>query len=55
MTAAGEWSLSTAAVEGVLEVDVGGVGAVRVVGGAEGGGVVELHVGQHCGEGEGEC
>ena len=43
-----ERRLATAAVEGILEVGVDGVGAVRVVGGAKGRGVVELHVGQHC-------
>lgn len=54
VAAAGEWSLPTAAVEWVLKVRVDGIGAVRVVRGAEGRGVVELHVGQHCSEGEGE-
>lgn len=54
MASAGEWRLPTAAVKRVLEVRVDGIGAMRVVRGAEGSGVVELHVGQHCSEGEGE-
>lgn len=54
MAAAGEWRFPTAAVEWVLKIPVDGVGAVRVVRGAEGRRVVELHVGQHCSEGQGE-
>lgn len=54
MAAAGKRRFATAAVEGVLKVGVGGIGAVRVVRGTKGRGVVELHVGQHCSQGKRE-
>ena len=44
VAAAGERVFAAAAVEWELEAVVGGVGAVRIVGCAEGGGIVELHV-----------
>ncbi len=54
MPATGEGSLAAAAVEWVLEIAIGGVGAVRVVLCAEGRRVAQLHVAQHSGECNGE-
>ena len=54
MASAWEGGLPTTTVEGILEVTVRRVCPMRIILRAERGGIVELHVGQHRGQGTGE-